>query len=51
MPRGCRVYKIQSSVLPSMVVKKANNGEECAGFSPRITKESKTIDLNNSKYW
>ena len=43
MPKGCRVYKIQSSVLPSMVVKKANNGDECAGFSPKETKESKKL--------
>jgi len=51
-PRGCRIYQIQSATMPSQVVKRANNGDECVGFSPKQTTNSEAkIDLNNSKYW
>ncbi|MEX0798373.1 MAG: hypothetical protein WEB87_02680 [Bacteriovoracaceae bacterium] len=52
-PRGCRVYQIQTSSTPSLVVKKANGGSECIGFEPKEPKEnsSKEKDLNDPKYW
>jgi len=51
-PRGCRIYQIQSVALPSMIVKRANNGDDCVGFTPKTTSEkSDKIDLNSSKYW
>jgi len=50
-PRGCRIYKIKSASLPSMVVKRANNGEECMGFSAKESKSAKKLDLNDAKNW
>lgn len=52
-PRGCKIYGIQSQSLPSMIVKQANGGSECIGFSPKPQKENteKKKDLNDAKYW
>ena len=51
-PRGCKIYGIQSQQLPSMIVKKANGGSDCIGFSPKPNnKEEKKKDLSDSKYW
>lgn len=52
-PRGCRVYRIQSSLLPSLIVKKANNGQECLGYSPKEKRkpEHDKRNLNDPKYW
>jgi len=51
-PRGCKIYGIQSQQLPSMIVKKANGGSECIGFSAKpVKKEEKKKDLSDSKYW
>lgn len=51
-PKGCRAYQIKSTSMPSMVVKQANTGQECLGFSPKkSSEEGKRKDLNQSKYW
>jgi len=52
-PKGCRIYGIQSQQLPSMVIKKANNGSDCIGFKakPEKDQKKKTKDLNDPKYW
>ena len=49
-PRGCRIYKIQSKQLPSLIVKQANNGADCLGFEEKEQKK-KAKDLNDSRYW
>ena len=52
VPRGCRIYKIKSASMPSAVVKRANNGDDCLGFSPKeVSGKAKKVDLNDSKYW
>ncbi len=38
-PRGCKAYGIQTAGIPSQIIKAANKGEDCLGFSPK-----KTID-------
>lgn len=50
-PRGCKIYGIKSQQLPSIIVKKANGGSDCLGFSPKEVKVEKKKDLNDSKYW
>ena len=51
-PNGCKVYQIQCKGQPSNIVKRANNGEECIGFSPKVKKNQKArLDLNDSKLW
>lgn len=53
-PKGCRVYKIKSSSMPSIIVKQANNGNECIGFEAKENKEKDKNgkkDLNDPKYW
>ena len=51
-PKGCRLFKIQSALLPSQIVKKANNGSECAGFEMKAQRNaSKVKDLNDPKLW
>lgn len=37
-PKGCRVFKIQSASMPSLVVKNVNNGGECLGFEAKKNK-------------
>jgi len=49
-PRGCRAYQIQAKELPSSIVKQANRGAECIGFTPKAETKKKK-DLNDSKYW
>ena len=50
-PKGCRIYGIKSSSVPSAIVKQANNGNDCIGFSPKPNKKPKSKDLNDDKYW
>lgn len=50
-PNGCKVFQIQSQAIPSQVVKRANNGQECKGFSPKAVKVQKKLDLNDDRYW
>lgn len=56
-PKGCRIYKIKSTKLPSIIVKQANNGSECIGFEPKPKnqdpnkQEEKKADFNDKKYW
>lgn len=52
-PKGCRIYKIKSSNMPSIIVKQANNGVECIGFEPKPEKNEnkKTKDLNDPSLW
>ncbi|MDP7322141.1 MAG: hypothetical protein QF441_16170 [Bacteriovoracaceae bacterium] len=50
-PRGCRAYKIQSQQLPSVIVKQANNGQDCIGFTPKENQQSKQKNYNDPKYW
>ncbi len=50
-PRGCKVYGIQAQQLPSVIVKKANNGSDCIGFSPKPDKKPKEKNLSDAKYW
>jgi hypothetical protein len=50
-PKGCRVYGIKSSVIPSSIVKQANNGIDCIGYSEKLQKKDKTKNLNDDKYW
>lgn len=42
-PKGCRVYQIKSSQLPSVIVKQANGGADCVGFElkDRLKEKSK----------
>ena len=52
-PKGCKAYGIQSQQLPSIEIKKANNGNDCIGFKAKPEKNinNKQKDLNNPKYW
>lgn len=50
-PRGCRAYGIQSKQLPSMIIKAANSGAECIGFTKKPEKNPQTKNLNDSRYW
>ena len=53
-PKGCRIYKIKSSTMPSQIVKQANGGADCLGFEAKENKSTeKKIgkDLNDPKLW
>lgn len=51
-PKGCRIYKIKSSTLPSIIVKQANGGVECIGFEEKASKDTKPKkDLNDPSLW
>jgi len=52
-PRGCRAYQIQSKQMPNQIIKAANSGQDCIGFQPKPERNAntKTKDLNDSKYW
>lgn len=49
-PKGCRIYKIKSTTMPSQIVKQANNGNDCLGFEQKETKAN-AKDLNDPKLW
>ena len=51
-PYGCKQYGIKAAQIPSMVVKKANNGQECIGFEAKKTAANeKSKDFNDPKLW
>lgn len=52
-PRGCKAYGIQTAGVPSQIIKAANKGEDCLGFSPKKSAQEKAEkkDLNDPKYW
>ena len=50
-PNGCRLYKIKTTRLPSLIVKEANHGQECYGYSPKETTKSKEKNLNDPSLW
>lgn len=53
-PKGCRIYKIKSTTMPSQIVKRANNGVDCIGFEEKKknnSTDSKKKDLNDPKLW
>jgi len=50
-PRGCKIYQIQCQGVPSQIVKRANNGNDCIGFKPKETEKSKKKDLGDARYW
>jgi hypothetical protein len=50
-PKGCRAYGIKSAQLPSVIVKSANNGNNCIGFEEKQKNIPKKKDLNDAKYW
>ncbi len=51
-PNGCKAYQIQSQAIPSQVVKRANNGQECLGFKAKASQAAqKKLDLNDDRYW
>lgn len=51
-PYGCKAYQIQSAIQPSQVVKRANNGQDCIGFSQKAQKnQAKPKNLNDERYW
>ncbi len=49
-PRGCRIYQIKATQLPSIIVKQANKGADCIGFEEKKLKAQEK-NLNDSKYW
>ena len=50
-PKGCRAYSIKSQALPSEIVKQANSGADCIGFTPKENTNKKGKNLNDDKYW
>lgn len=50
-PKGCRAYGIKSSQLPSVIIKQANNGNNCMGFKEKEKKGKPEKNLNDDKYW
>lgn len=51
IPRGCRVYQIQTQGIPSQIVKRANQGQECIGFKPKENQQNNKKNLNDQRYW
>lgn len=53
-PRGCNLYQIKSSQMPSIIVKQAT-GHECTEFElhPNQAKknEKDKLDFNDPKFW
>ena len=50
-PKGCRIYGIKSSSMPTTIIKQANNGMDCIGFIEKPQKKEKSKNLNDDKYW
>ena len=50
-PMGCKAYQIKSKQLPSLIVKQANNGQDCIGFEIKPHLAKKTKDLNDPSLW
>ena len=56
-PRGCKLYKFKSAVMPHILVKQST-GHECTSFEESAKKkdsedrkEAGKVDFNDPKYW
>lgn len=49
--KGCKIFGIKSNMLPSLVVKQANNGTPCKGFELKERFKNQQKDLKNPKMW
>ena len=49
-PNGCKAFQIKSKALPQIIVKQANQGQECLGFQEKV-KKKKSKDLNDNSLW
>ena len=55
-PRGCKLYKFKSVVMPYILVKQST-GKECSSFEVKTKKSSNDAqenlktDFNDPKYW
>lgn len=52
-PRGCTIYGIKTSTIPSFVVKR-ESGADCMSYEQKDhfkKNQAKENDLNNEKYW